>query len=94
MLPDLGVQWLCASSYNRAGMQHNDGGNPERRISIFTVDGDGNGRKENTSVIHKGSFQHWKLSPLCSRLEEIMCQIEGKKRMIRLFTMVKCFMKN
>lgn len=27
MLPELGVQWLCASSYNkREGMQHDDGG--------------------------------------------------------------------
>lgn len=62
MLPELGVQWLCASSYNRAGMQHNDGGNPEKEIPFLQL-GDGNGRKKkNTPIMHKGSFQHWELA--------------------------------
>ena len=66
-------------------MQHNDGGNPEKKkdpffFLFFTVDGDGNGRKENTSVTHKGSFQHWEFTsapPLCNRRKEMkMCQDE------------------
>lgn len=40
-------------------MQHNDGGNPEKKDFFFTADGDGNGSKENTNFA----------PPLCNRSE-------------------------
>lgn len=81
MLPEVGVQWLCASSYNRAGMQHDDGGNPEKKDPFLQLMEMGMTERKKTPVMHKGSFQHWELTVrlLCNRLEEIMCQIEVEK---------------
>lgn len=68
MLPKLGVQWPCASLNNRAGMQHNDGGNPRKeKGSVFTADGRWEKHQESTSVIHKGRAADFNTAPCRSR---------------------------
>lgn len=62
MLPAPGVQLLCASSYNRADMQYNEGGSPEQKGKMLQF----MEREENTG------------DSLCYRPEEMKRQGEVK----------------
>lgn len=66
-----------------AGMQHNDGGNPEKQkkkgpfLQLMEM---GMAERRTHSVMHRGSLQHRELTlHLLFRLEEIICQIEAER---------------
>lgn len=67
-----------------AGMQHNDGGNPEKKkkkkgpfLQLMEM---GMAERRTHSVMHRGSLQHRELTlHLLFRLEEIICHIEAEK---------------
>lgn len=79
MLPELGVQWLCASSYNRAGMQHNEGGNPGKKDPFLQLMEMGMAEKGEHACNAQRQLSTLGIHfapPLCNRQEGIIRRIE------------------